>query len=263
MFAFDAIGSELRGTTFARIRYVTQTPSTNDDAARVLGNPDAGGLVFLTDDQQAGRGRRGRPWIAPSGSSLLFTAVLPAAVAAHGLWSVTFWCALGVCDGIEAATGLWVDLQWPNDLLLGGRKCGGMLCTTRVTGAWAWVGCGVGLNVYRPPHATDLDAIVPAPAFLSDAVAAVARDRVLVEILRAFDKRLSQLGHPSSVAREWEQRAALAGTPYRLLVDGTDTPFEALAVRLSDDGGLVVADQAGERTVSLADARALRTDAST
>jgi len=128
-----------------------------------------------------------------------------------------------------------------------------------VTGRWAWVGCGVGLNVHRPPNPGEVDTIVPAQAFRSDAGATVARDCVLVESLRAFDVRLPQLVDAPAVAREWERRAALAGTPYRLLVDGTDTPFEATAVRLSDDGGLIVADRSGERTISLADARALRT----
>ncbi len=240
------------------IRARADTDSTNDDAAPLLGLPQHAGAVLLADYQRRGRGRHERAWIAPPGSSLLFTTILPQPVAAAALWAVPFWTGLCVADGIEAATGLRVALQWPNDLLLGAGKCSGILCISRVVGDSAYVGCGTGVNVRRPEANAELAAIAPPPAFLSDRRPSVTREELLAAILAAYRRRLGELAEPRTVARAWEARAALAGTPYRLHIDGSEAPFEAQALRIHDDGSLVVRGAAGERIVALADARVLR-----
>lgn len=247
------------GLVVFEIRTYAQTASTNDDAAALLGMPEHAGAVIVADFQSNGRGRHARPWIAPPGSSLLFTTLLPQPIATDALWAVTLWTGLCVADGIEAATGIRVGLQWPNDLLIEGRKCAGILCISRVAGSIASVGCGTGINVIRPDATPELDAIVPAPAFLSDSVVEITRDRLLAAILAAYERRLGELEMPSAIARAWEIRAGLLGTRYRLHFDGEAEPFEALARRIAPDGSLVVDDlRGGERVVGLADARVLR-----
>jgi BirA family biotin operon repressor/biotin-[acetyl-CoA-carboxylase] ligase len=163
-----------------------------------------------------------------------------------------------VADGIEAATGIRVALQWPNDLLIDGRKCCGILCVSRVAGEGAWVGCGTGVNILRPADDAALEAIDPPPAFLSDRAPAVTRDAVLASILRAYETRLNDLADPNNIARDWEHRASLAGTPYRVQIDGEPAPFEAIARRLDDDGSLIVERDGRERRITLGDARVLR-----
>ncbi len=156
------VRAALAGTRFADVRAVRETGSTNDDAAALLGEPSAAGATLVTDFQRAGKGRKpGRRWLAPPGSALMFTAILPVTVATEALWAVPFWVALAVVDGVEAACGLRLDLRWPNDLDLDGRKAGGILCVSRVIGAEADVACGVGLNVRRPDDA-EVAPIVPA-----------------------------------------------------------------------------------------------------
>ena len=246
-----------------RVNPTSLTASTNDDAAKLLGEPGNDGVVLCADYQTGGHGRLGRTWVAPAGSSLLFTAILPRQVRSADLWAVTFWTALGVADGIEAATGVRVDLQWPNDLLIEGRKCCGILCVSRVAGEHAWVGCGVGLNVARPADDPELAAVTPPPAFLSDVAPDQAtsadRERILSAILAAFKTRLDALDDAQSIARQWERRAALEQTPYRIAVDGEAEPFEAYAQMLSHDGILVVRLRDDSyRTIHLGDARILR-----
>jgi len=241
-----------------QIRYYDQTDSTNDDAVPLLGLPESAGVALWADFQRQGHGRRARSWVAPPGSSLLVTAMLPRTVAAHALWAVPFWTALGVADGIEAATRLRVDLQWPNDLLLGGRKCCGILCVSRVVGERAWIGCGTGVNVVRPAGSAELAAVEPPPAFLSDQVPGVERRAVLEAILLSYERLLPELDRPDAIARAWERRSGLAGTRYRLLLDGERDSFEATALRLAADGSLVVERDGAERSIALADARVLR-----
>jgi len=240
------------------IRAYRETDSTNDDAAALLGHTGRGGHVLLADFQHAGRGRHARAWVAPPGSSLLFTTILPRPVGSDALWAVTFWTALAVAAGIEAATGLRVQLQWPNDLLLEGRKVCGILCVSRVLGRQAWIGCGTGINVYRPANDAALEALAPPPAFLSDFAPRVERGSVLDAILAAYANSLDTLDDPWRIARAWEARASLDGTPYRLLVDGTGEPFDATARRIGTDGALIVQSDGIERSISLADARVIR-----
>ena len=241
-----------------QVRFLPETGSTNDDAAKLLGEPGSAGLVLQADFQSAGRGRRARSWVAPRGSSLLFTAILPEAIPSDALWALPFWTALCVAEGIEAACGVRVDLQWPNDLLLGARKCCGILCVSRVAGERAWVGCGVGLNVVRPQHDPELAAVEPPPAFLSDIAPGVDRITVLAEILATYERRLPELAASATIARAWERRASLHGTPYRILVDGSDTALDVVARSIGADGSLIVDDAGTSRTISLADARVLR-----
>jgi BirA family biotin operon repressor/biotin-[acetyl-CoA-carboxylase] ligase len=254
--SFALRGGVRRSLFVFEIRRLAETDSTNDDAQRVLGEPGSAGLVMVTDFQRKGKGRRERSWTAPPDSALLFTAILPRTVSAGALWCVPYWTALAVAEGIERASDVRVDLQWPNDLLLDRRKCGGILCVSRVAGDDAWIGCGVGLNVIRPAVATA--GIEPEPAFLSERAPGIERDALLDAILGAFAGRLDELDFPDLVARRWEERAGLAGTPYRLLVDGESEPFDAVAQRLAHDGSLVVSRDGNERAISLADARVIR-----
>ena len=248
----------LAGTRLADVRYVRATGSTNDDAAALLGDPSAAGATLVAEFQTAGRGRKpGRRWTAPAGGALLFTTILPRPVATDALWCVPFWAALAVADGVQEGCGVRLDLRWPNDLDLASRKAAGILCTSRVLGATAHVACGVGLNVRRPPSTSSglLAGIDPPPAFLSDAAAHVEREAVLAGILAAMDALAEVLDRPDEVARAWEERAALRGTPYRLQLDADGSAVEGTALRLDREGGLVVDVAGRERVVHLADAR--------
>jgi BirA family biotin operon repressor/biotin-[acetyl-CoA-carboxylase] ligase len=251
------VRTALAGSLFGDVRYQALTGSTNDDATPLLARSDTLGTTLVAEEQTAGRGRKaGRSWIAPPGSGLLFTTILPATLPAGDLWAVPFWVALCVADGIARACALHVDLRWPNDLFVNGRKAAGILCVSRVAGDVAHVACGVGINVLRPP-ASALAAIDPPPAFLADAAPHVSREIVLSEVLLAFERRLAALHAPAAVARTYEERAALAGARYRVVVDLGDVELEGIARGLGPEGALRL-DVAGvEHAISLADARRL------
>jgi BirA family biotin operon repressor/biotin-[acetyl-CoA-carboxylase] ligase len=254
VFDEASVRARIASTRFPRLLYARATGSTNDDAAQLLGEP--GGAVVLAEYQRSGRGRRGRRWTAPAGTSLLFTAVLPRTIPASALWAVPYWCSLAVREGVLHASGVALDLQWPNDLLLRGRKACGILSASRVSGDEARVGCGVGLNVLRPEPATVGGE--PDAAYLSDAAGGVSREDVFVDIVGTLDATLDALDDVAAVADAWEKHAGLPGARYRVLVDGEDAPFECRALRLARDGGLVVGIDGQERHIALADARALR-----
>jgi BirA family biotin operon repressor/biotin-[acetyl-CoA-carboxylase] ligase len=251
------VRTALSGSLFADVRYLPRTGSTNDDATPLLARSDALGTTLVAEEQTAGRGRKpGRTWIAPPGTGLTFTTILPATLPAADLWAVPFWVALCVADGIARACAVHADLRWPNDLFIHDRKVAGILCVSRVAGDVAHVGCGVGINVFRP-GASELTAIDAPPAFLADAAPHVLREVVLAEVLLAFERRLSAMHSPAAVARTYEERAALPGARYRVRVDLGEVELEGIARGLGPEGALRLDVGGIEHAISLADARRL------
>ncbi len=241
---------------FSRISHLERTGSTNEDIAKILGDEESRGLTIVADYQEHGSGRKGRSWFASPGSALLCTIALPDAVPTADLWIVPFWTALIVAAAMREY-GASPVLQWPNDVLIGRRKVAGILCVSRIIGDYAWVGCGIGVNVTRPERDPELANITPAPAFLSD-VTHVDRAALLDAILSKADETYDDLTTPGRVAHEWEKAANLPGARYRILLDGESEPFEATALRLLNGGALLIDHGGAQREIALADARVLR-----
>lgn len=256
----DARGvrSRLAGTRFADVRYLPQTSSTNDDALKLLGESAARGATIVADYQTAGVGRKGRRWLAPAGSALLFTTILPQPTTASDVWAVPFWTALCVAEAVEAVSGIALDLVWPNDLFAHDRKMGGILSIARIAGEEAWIGCGVGLNIHRPAGDSELAALDPQPVFLDQLAADAQRENVLAAILSQFDRTIDALADPRSVAARWERRARLRGTPYRYRRDIDGIERDGIAERLGPHGALIVRDASVETAIDMADVRVIR-----
>ena len=122
-----AVHSRLVGPVPWSIRAVAETGSTNDDlvAAAEAGGPSD--QVLIAELQTAGRGRRDRRWSAPSGSGLTMSVLIevPEVPAARRGW-VSVICALSLLHAVAPHVPN-AGLKWPNDLLVGGRKCAGLL----------------------------------------------------------------------------------------------------------------------------------------
>lgn len=240
---------------FSRLVRIPETGSTNDDVARILGEPQARGLVLTADFQHSGAGRRGRSWVAPAGSALLCTIAPPDPLPSADLWMVPFWAALVTKDAL-ASLGAACMLQWPNDILIGAHKVAGILCISRVNGEAAWVGCGIGINVVRPNDEAAFTGLESPPAFVSDRANATV-DHMLEALIASAESAYPLLRDPEAVARAWEHAAELP-RPYRILRDNETAPFDCTALRLSADGSLIIDRAGSEEPVTLADARVLR-----
>ena len=125
------------GTRFVgrNIVYRTEIGSTNDEARRLAGAGAPEGTLVIADYQRRGRGRLDRGWAAPPGSSLLLSLVFRPELAAHQAQRLTMCCGLAAVDAIEQETGLSAGLKWPNDVVIGGAKAGGILTEIELDGA--------------------------------------------------------------------------------------------------------------------------------
>lgn len=135
--------------------------STNAEALRQAANGERGPLWIDAERQTQGRGRSGRSWSSETGnlmSSFLFTTAAPAdALSQLSLVSgvAVFDCVMAESRGAHEQ----LRLKWPNDILLGGAKAGGILIESTVLGATTSVAIGIGLNIASAPK---LDGVATA-----------------------------------------------------------------------------------------------------
>lgn len=110
---------------------------------RVAADPDCDGLVIFTEHQSAGRGRLGHRWESPRGASVLMSLVLVGPAADLGSDILALLTAVAAADAVRSATGVLAEIKWPNDLLVDGRKLGGILIESRLAPSSLWNSGGI------------------------------------------------------------------------------------------------------------------------
>jgi len=177
----EAVEPRLRGRFGHPYRHVASTPST-----QLLLPPEAPeGALVAADEQTAGRGRLGRRWLAPPGTSLLCSLQLRPTVASERLPELTGVASRACADAIAALTGLEPELKFPNDVLIGGRKVAGILAEAREER----VVLGVGVNVNVPPEELPQEVDLLATSLLAETGSELDRAELLAELLERLERR--------------------------------------------------------------------------
>jgi BirA family biotin operon repressor/biotin-[acetyl-CoA-carboxylase] ligase len=232
------------------LRRVESIPSTQDLLHELAQAGADSGTAVVAAEQTLGRGSRGRGWESPRGGLWLSVLLRPGSEPALEVLSLRV--ALAVAKAIEQAVpGVRLGLKWPNDLLLGQRKVGGILCEARWQGGTpGWVAVGVGINVGNPippgleSRAVALATVVPGltPESLAEPVAeavaalAHARGHLSAGELREVRSRDALLRR-----RILEPEAGIAegvaadGTLRVRRADGSVIGARSGSVRLADD----------------------------
>lgn len=123
-----------------------------DVAAEHAAAGEPAGLVVVAEEQTAGRGRHGRRWEAPHGTSLLFTVLCRPDLSLVQDERLSVRVAERVAAAIARVTGLEAAIKEPNDLLVGSRKLAGVLLQSRIEGQWLdYLLIGIGINANVPP----------------------------------------------------------------------------------------------------------------
>ena len=237
------------------MEWVAETGSTNADLLEAARAGAPAGTVLVADHQTAGRGRLGRQWHAPPGSSLLASILFhaPDPAALHYYTQAVGLAAVDACHSVAAVTPV---LKWPNDLLVGDRKLAGVLAESAPTESAPThsdliaVVVGIGLNVNWPAE-LPVDLAKTMTALNHEAGHDIDRREVLDALLDALD------------ALDWtalapRYRAALATLGRRVRVEQPSGSIEGVAVDVTPDGHLVVATSAGDIAVSAGDVMHLR-----
>jgi BirA family transcriptional regulator, biotin operon repressor / biotin---[acetyl-CoA-carboxylase] ligase len=251
---------------FRPLEVLERVPTTMARAAELgdAGAPE--GATVVAEEQTAGRGRLGRPWVAPPGTALLVSVLLRPALAPSDLWLVASLAGVSLVDAVgELAAGAprrpRAALKWPNDLLLDGRKAAGLLAEAGVHGGrLSWVALGMGANVNQSPADFPPEVAGTATSLALATGAPVDRAALLGAWARRFEagyRRLAE-GETGPVLAAYRNRLETLGLEVRAdrLAGG---PVVGTAVDLAPSGNLVVLTGSGARVeVAAADVRHLR-----
>ncbi len=200
MFDLAALDTALASTLFAgKLNFSPVTDSTNTDALTAARNAAPHGSVYFADEQRAGRGRGGHAWHSPAGEGLYVSIVLRAQIPVDRLPLLPLAAGLAAADAIRGISGLAMDLRWPNDLLIGARKTGGILVEAKTdAGAAAFAVVGIGINV----HQRSFDPSLSTPATSLDMVAMrrISRQALLLSLLKSLERETLALLDPDAIA---------------------------------------------------------------
>jgi BirA family biotin operon repressor/biotin-[acetyl-CoA-carboxylase] ligase len=177
------------------LQHFTTIDSTNIRAVEAANADAPDGTVFIADEQTAGRGRGGHTWHSAAGDGLYVSAIVrPSLALSDALW-LSLATGLAAQNAIRAAAHLESDIRWPNDLLIGRKKCGGILVeTASYPGTPAhlrYAVIGVGINVNHSEFAAELSGL--ATSLRVESGAAASREVLLANLLLALDEEIDLL----------------------------------------------------------------------
>ena len=186
MFDLAALEAALAGTIFAgKLHFSPVTDSTNTDAlaAARMGAPH--GSVYFADGQRAGRGRGDHAWHSAAGEGLYVSVLMRPSIAAADLPLMPLAAGLAAAEAIRSVAGVAIDLRWPNDLLIGARKAGGILVESKTdSGGAAFAVVGIGINVHQ--RSFDPGLSTPATSLDVETDRRIRRQALLVALRVRF-----------------------------------------------------------------------------
>ena len=228
------LGQLLRTRAFGRSHeHHDRLASTNDRAAAWLREGAAHGAVVTAEAQTQGRGRRGRSWASPAAGNLYVSVVLRPDAVRPDFGAVGLAVGVGLAEGLAVA----VDLKWPNDLLVEGRKLAGILCESRWVGGRPDVVVGFGLNVHQADFDGELTSNATSLARLGQAR---PRALLLADLLVALEGALERFVSAgfAAVRDSYEGRCSMLG--HTVEVDTPKGRLGGTAEAIADDGALLM-----------------------
>ena len=242
MDRLDASAMSLPGV---EVRVVARCGSTN---SILLERRISGVSLLAAEAQSAGRGRRGRRWHSAPGDSITFSLARPISRPARELAALSLVAGVAVVGALRALGASKISLKWPNDLVAGAAKIGGILVETRGQGRATLAVIGVGINCRA---SAEVARRVRRPvASLDQFIEAGDRNRLISVIAAALVEALAAFERDGfdALRHEWEAMDAHAGRRLRVrLADGRT--ISGVAAGLAEDGGLRLRTRAGLRAV--------------
>lgn len=233
------------GTRFVgqRVIYYPRLTSTMEVAKREAQQGVVEGTVIIAGEQTAGKGRTGRVWLSPKGNIALSVILYPALSC---LPSLIMLASLAVIHSIEAVTGLKPQAKWPNDVLIDGKKVGGILIESGVRGNivdYAIIGIGVNVNL----RLSDFPEVQSTATSLSDELGGEVS---LLDITRCLLVEIERLylvlPAGESIYEEWRDRLVTLGR--RVHVKWGKTIHEGTTESVARDGSLLLRHSDGSLT---------------
>ncbi len=215
--------------------------------------PPAGTLV-LAEFQRQGRGRLGRQWQAPPGTSLLFSLLLRPNWPPRRAGWLTMAASLAAMRAITAVCPVPAAIKWPNDVMVQHegewRKAGGLLLEGEfdADGRYAVAIMGIGLNVNIPAHQLP-EAATPPTSLLLASGQPVSRLALLLALLAELETLLDAAEAGRSPQAEWQANLMMLGQPVQVSWPENGRTLTGIAAATDEWGQLLVTDSGGHTHV--------------
>ncbi|MBN1253731.1 MAG: biotin--[acetyl-CoA-carboxylase] ligase [Deltaproteobacteria bacterium] len=234
---------------FGKSLYVfPQVDSTNVVAFRLALNGAQEGAVVVAESQTKGKGRLGRRWESPVGTNIYLSIILRPQIPPNKAPLITLMVAVACVHAIEEVAGLVPAIKWPNDLLLGERKLGGILTEAdmemdRIN--HVVVGIGINCNMTHTSFPLSIrDTATSLQEVLGREVSRITLIQAILRHLEQWYKKLLQ-GRIDEIKRRWGELSLIRGKKVTIAFMGT--MVKGTALDIDDDGALLL--QEGEGTV--------------
>lgn len=230
----------------SNIHVLAETTSTNDILDRWARDGAAEGTVVFAESQTRGRGRLGRAWHSPAGRGLWFSLLLRPRIHPQAITRITIATAAAVARALAMESGLPIRIKWPNDLMLEGRKLGGILTELSAeTDGVKHVIVGIGIDVNQVAADFPPDVRKVATSLCIAAGQPMDRARLAAALLCELDKDYRRLreGRFAEVAEDWEQLCSTLGKHVRIQTGGRR--LFGVAETIDAEGALLVRSEHG------------------
>jgi len=220
------------------VLFFDQVSSTNRVALEMAASGLPGGLAILAESQNRGKGRLGRSWFSASGGSILLSLYLSPCIPLREYPLFSPAAAVGVLAGIEQATGLQAGIKWPNDIMIGEKKLGGILLETGAGGDQAPLVIGLGLNVNMEREDFPEDLRASATSLKAVLGKEIDRTALLIALLNGMAESIIALQSGSKTTVLAAVRAACLTIGKRIRVSTPQKIIEGWAEDIEEDGAL-------------------------
>lgn len=242
-----AIMSEVASPALRGAEVLQVTGSTNDVVLGRLRAGDSSCVAILAEQQTAGRGRRGRPWVSPYAANIYLSLPWQFSGGFSALDGLSLAVGVALCDAAVEAGVQGVGLKWPNDLVCGGRKLGGILIEVsgEASGPCAAI-IGVGLNVAMSRNlAVEIDQ--PWTDLAREGAMYGSRNQLAARMLTCLAEAMAKFTEQGLVAflERWRQYDAISGKAIRVVVG--ETSVSGIARGIDGRGGLLVEIEGASR----------------
>ena len=228
------------------IHVFEQTTSTNDVIEKLARDGVREGVVVFAESQTKGRGRLGRKWISPARKGLWFSILLRPNLRPPETTQLTVASATALRRAIFSETNLPVEIKWPNDILISGKKTAGILTEMSAElDRVRHVILGIGIDVNQDAGEFPADLRKIATSLKIESGQTISRAALAVAILHELDEIYSRVcaGKFSEISDEWEEHCGTIGKDVTVQIG--DRKIRGRAESLDDEGALVLRTEHG------------------
>lgn len=222
------------------VQWHEQVASTNDHAKELAVRGAPHGTVILANRQTGGRGRMGRTFLSPGGMGVYLSVILRPQCKPEDLMHLTCAAAVAACDAVSAATGLNAGIKWTNDLVISGRKLGGILTELSFSGDRIdYAIIGIGINCRQSVADFDTSIRSFAGSLNMFACKSVSTAQVAAELIRSLQRMDEHLISGKEDIMERYRHACITVGKQISLLRG-DTVKYGFAESIDESGALTV-----------------------